>query len=304
MEENKKDDFWDSSDDPFWKEPVVDSDWFKSEPLSSWNTSQDLQEEKPVVEETKKNHTNEMQNPYVYQEEKQPVNRHQSAEEVFRRLTGEKTKKSINKTKLSKRRACCIGFAGFTILCALFFLVLMMIDKSKATDAIRNMKVETVTVENKFVMYGNNEVTLESSAYHVEKAAHSEGFPEDAMLVAVRCVIISEIYKRNTIIKSPYLGFDYEGETLYITASSSYSVNDYLVDTKYYNEVLSPYGEGNGLTSEGFYCFIIPKGAENPRIYFEETKVVNHVDVVTKVFEKTLNFNRFTKEHTESKEGK
>jgi len=283
MEENKKDDFWNSSDDPFWKEPVVDSDWFKSEPLSSWNTSQDLQEEKPVVEETNKNHTNEMQNPYVYQEEKKAVN---------------------SKAKLSKRRACCIGFAGCTLLCALFLLVLMIIDKSKATDAIRNTKVETVAVENKFVMYGNNEVTLESSAYHVEKAAHFEGFPADAMLVAVRCMIISEIYKRNTIIKSPYLGFDYEGETLYITASSSYSVNDYLVDTKYYNEVLSPYGEGNGLTSEGFYCFIIPKGAENPRIYFEETKVVNHADVVTKVFEKTLNFNRFTKEHTESKEGK
>ena len=75
MEENKKDDFWNSSDDPFWKEPVVDSDWFKSEPLSSWNTSQDLQEEKPVVEETNKNHTNEMQNPYVYQEEKKAVNK-------------------------------------------------------------------------------------------------------------------------------------------------------------------------------------------------------------------------------------
>ena len=49
----------------------------------------------------------EMQNPYVYQEEKKVVN---------------------SKAKLSKRRACCIGFAGCTFLCALFLLVLIKIE--------------------------------------------------------------------------------------------------------------------------------------------------------------------------------
>ena len=48
---------------------------------------------------------------------------------------------------------------------------------------------------------------------------------------------------------------------------------------------------------------MVPKGAENPYIYFEETKNVNHIDIVTRTYVKKLDFNRFSKEHPESKEG-
>ncbi len=303
----KRDSFWDS--DPM-------------EELSGKDESSDYEpqvsEENPYVYEGESKHDN----PYTYAEETAPSAKEQPKEQlreqldqynpyeknyqsfgqVYSELTGEKENILTKLKKLSKRRKLCIGFTAATVLFALFFFTMAQVDKFKAMEAILNTRVETVEVGNKFVIFGNSEVTLESSAYHVEKAAHVEGFPQDTMLVAVCCVIISENYVSDTTIQYPYLGFDYEGETLYIKASSSYSVNDYLVDTKFHNKVLSPYGEGNGITSEGYYCFMVPKGAENPRIYFEETRNIKHVDVTTKIFEKELNFNRFSKEHTESQE--
>ncbi len=289
--------------DSFWDENPMDSSGVRQE--------QDSDEEDFYVYEGESGNDNpytyveETQPASTYHEEKQPAAKYQSAEAVYKQITGDHGNSIKNRKlgKLSKRKKICIIFAGLTVLCAIFFVGLMIADKSKATNAVRNSKVEIVEVGSKFHVFSNNEVSLESSAFLVEKAAHAEGFPDDTMLVAVRCEITSDDYIRDTMIKSPYLGFEYEGENLYLKASSMYSVNDYLVDTKYYNEVLSPYGEGNGISSSGYYCFMVPKGAENPYIYFEETKNVNHIDIVTRTYVKKLDFNRFSKEHPESKEG-
>ncbi len=293
MDENKRDDFWSTKDDSFWKEPVIDDEWLNDEKdldneqatmnnpyaSSSWEYAESMQQSQPGWSEKTQQtfEAGQYGTPY-----------YQTSAQVYEQIT----EITVDKKKSSHAHLIIrLCFFLAAVVSVIFSAASVSMNEKMAVRTLQNTSCEVVEVEEGFAFGDNEFVSIDDVAYTIASEESFQGFPKDRKLIAVYADIESDTYIRErAMIREPYIGYEYYGKTVYKRASYVEHILPYLQTGKLQKEdILSIYGVGNGISSAGYYVFIVPKEVENVALHIEQNTEKSGIVVTQKIYRKEIN---------------
>ncbi len=260
MNDNNENEFWSSSEEATWNNPYASSSWVDT---SFTNTAEDYSETT------------------MYE---QPVVQKQTAEQVYEQITG----KTENKNHV--HTIICLCFIFITLLTVVVSITSAKVAKNKAAESMYHVDYEEVQVDDTFSFYDNNQVTIEDCAYTVISDKSFTGFPKEQKMIAVYVDVQSDEFEAYQMaMQNVYIGYEYEGATLYRLASNLQNIKPYVNGIGFRDEmILHTYGVANGWDEAGFYFFVVPVETEKVTLYTEQKRQRDGVDIVEKVYYKEL----------------
>lgn len=262
MSENKDSDFWNTSNDDFWKKQVVSDDWLKND-------------EKGDNKKDEKDEWNaKAQNPYL------------SASPI-----GEPTSQPARKKRnIHMHTIVCVFFLVLAAGSVAIALLASGFVVEREMKRAKNVAYTTEKIEGRFLLNKNNSILLDEEAYTVASKESFQGFPEGLKLIAVFADIDSDEYVTDSYgMKDFYIGYRQNGKETYKKPSNSDMIRPYILAYGFSEEqILSIYGTGNGYDDAGYYFFFVPSEVEEITLYVEKREKEGKISVLKKIYEKTM----------------
>lgn len=299
MEENKKDSFWDSTDDDFWSKPVITDDWLKNASSTRETKNPYLQEKettyqqvKPKEEKKIKEDKSWYDNPY-----EQPTRLNGQVITKPKTNIGSSTSRVSNTNRVSgiaadkpKQRVhihtiICLSFIALAVCSIIAAVSVYSIAKNKAIKMTGEISyTETACDSNSFLFDEYNSVEISDAAAIISEENFT-GFPAGQCLIAIPMQVLSEQYISGAyVMKDLYIGYELDGRCYYQDLPREDTVYPYVSAygiTR--EEILDNYGLGNGTDDIGYLFFFVPEEVDGITLYMPKTETKNGIRMITEV---------------------
>lgn len=287
MDENKKDDFWQSSNDDFWKKPVVSDDWLNKDsndnPYLRNESDGQIRNQKMPQQSTQ---PEEMQS--------QPAARQSTQPELTQQrqtvLNGQVLREPKAKKPIHIHTIMCLFYIALAIISVVTAVASYSMAKKKAVEAGKELFYKETEVSNTFMYDKYNEVTIGKVAEVVCSGENFTGFPEGQMLISVLIEVKSEEYVSGAdVLEDVYIGYDVDGHRFYESIPPEDWVYAYVAGNGISKrEIMDAYGMGNGTDDSQYAYFFVPAEVEEVTLYMPKTGKKKHVNVIDTIHYITL----------------
>lgn len=287
MGENKNDDFWKSGNDDFWNKPVADEDWLNEEESSFFHSDSGQNSNNPYLYQEQQN-TQKQTDYSGLSEELYTQTQSTWAEEQHRKE--KKNKKKDGGKRVHIHTIICLVFISLAVISAAGAASAIKILKNQAVEYAKKLDYEEIEVGNSFQYNDNNKAYLEDAAYTIVTEEDFKGFPKGMKLIAVYVEVESDEYVRDGYaFKNCYAGFEEAGNEVYKKPAGESLVYSYILGLGFDKEqILSTYGIGNGLSSTGYFFFLIPAEVDEITLYMEKRDENKKISMLEKVYMKNM----------------
>ena len=315
MDENKEKDFWNSSNDDFWKKPVITDDWLKGETApkkdseirenSTGNKDSDIRgegnpytQDNPYAQKDIQIQNNSYSQETIKDQCVNPYGQTDCTEDkntvyedtVYIDTVNEDAVKPQLADKKKKRghvhTIICLFFIGLAILAAVMSGVGASLVKKQAVKKAMQLSFKEEEAEGRFVFNENNEVMLDEEAYTVVSKDNFTGLPEGQKLIAVYAEVYSQDYISDSYaLHDSYIGYEWKGKEIYKIPVEKNKVTPYVGSFGFNDRnIFDRYGQGNGYDSYGCFFFFVPEETEEITFYTEYRVTEGKIRVPHTVF--------------------